>query len=94
MKTPHHPLVDVKAVASAGRVRLLKTRALEPLMDAIPSTDTVSKATAFAAQTIADLTDAAFAETVEQNFVVCDAYGVILDGRGFYEALPRRGLGW
>lgn len=86
-KKPHHSLEEVKALGVKRRVRLLKTRALDPMMDSLASADTAAKATALAAATIAALTLDAFSDTVQQSFVTCDIYGVVIEERGFFVKL-------
>ncbi len=56
-------------------------------MSSFPAANTAAKATALAATTIAELTISAFSESIDQNFVTCDVYGVTHEERGLYVKL-------
>lgn len=76
----------MKELGEAGRVRLLRTRALQPLEKAFPNLS-AREITVLASRTIAHLSLASFAHSIEQSFVVCDVYALRYEQRGFYVKL-------
>jgi hypothetical protein len=76
-KVPHWPLARVKELVAAGQVFVQRTRAL----DMFPSQEAAYVA---AESTVAALTARSFAHSTAQAHDVCDGYGVVREGQGWY----------
>jgi hypothetical protein len=76
-RVPHWPLDRVKQLVSEGKVFVQKTRALEFFA-------TMEAAYLTVEATVSGLTTKAFAHSMQQTQDVCDVYGVLVEGDGWY----------
>jgi len=76
-KIPHWPLSRVKELVAIGQVFVQRTRALDMF-------STQEAAYAAVEETVAGLTARSFAHSTAQTRDVCDVYGVLREGEGWY----------
>ncbi len=77
MKGPHWPLERVKRLSADGKLFLQRTKALD-------SFESPRAAYEFAQETIRDLTERSFVESMQHTYDVMDIYGVRIETMGWY----------
>jgi len=80
-RVPHHPVEEVRRLAAAGRVRILQSRALAPLLKHFGG----MRGRRLAEQALANLSADDFVETIEQRRdQFLDVYAVLMDAVDWY----------
>lgn len=77
MGAPHWPIAQVQELAAAKRIWVQKTRAADFFL-------TTSEAIRVAREVAMELTNDDFSHSIQLTVDLCDVYGIVIDGGGWF----------